>query len=120
MSCHCCLKLVQRLFAENDIAVEEINLGEVWVSYDSQKINLEMIASLLEEEDFELLIDKDRQLVEQIKSAIINLVHYCSRGCGDSNIHHDGTSLSGKKSSQVPWISSRESVLAATPPSWHH
>ena len=76
MSCHCCLKLVQRLFAENDIAVEEINLGEVWVSYDSQKINLEMIASLLEEEDFELLIDKDRQLVEQIKSAIINLVHY--------------------------------------------
>jgi len=76
MSCHCCIKLVKRLFAENDVTVDEINLGEVWISYDSQKINLEMIASLLEEEGFELMMDKDRQLVEQIKSAIINLVHY--------------------------------------------
>jgi len=76
MSCHCCIKLVRRVFEEHDIAIEDIGLGEVTVSYDEDIIGIEAIAKILEEEDFELLIDKDKQLIQQIKSAVIDLVHH--------------------------------------------
>ena len=76
MSHHCCLKLVKRLFEENEITVDDIGLGEATVSYDPEKTDLDMIADLLQEDGFELLMDKDMQLIEQIKSAVIDLVHH--------------------------------------------
>ncbi len=76
MSCHCCLKLVRRLLEEHEIVVDNIGLGEVHVSFDEEKIDLETISALLEEEDFELLMDKDEQLIQQIKSVVIDLVHH--------------------------------------------
>jgi AraC-like DNA-binding protein len=76
MSCHCCLKLVKRLFEDNGITVDDMGLGEVTVSFDPEKADLDMIAALLQEDGFELLMDKDKQLIEQIKSAVIDLVHH--------------------------------------------
>lgn len=76
MSCHCCLKLVKRLLEENDIAVDDIGLGEATVTFDDDSADLETIAELLETDGFELLMDKDKQLIEQIKSAVIDLVHH--------------------------------------------
>ena len=76
MSCHCCLKLVRRLFEEHDIAVDDIGLGEATVTFDEEIFDLDTISRLLEKEDFELLVDKDKQLIEQIKSAVIDLVHH--------------------------------------------
>lgn len=76
MSCHCCLKLVRRLLEEHDIAVDDIGLGEATVTFDEEIIDLDTISRLLEKEDFELLVDKDKQLIEQIKSAVIDLVHH--------------------------------------------
>jgi len=76
MLCHCCLKLVRRLFEEHDIAVDDIGLGEATVTFDEEKIDLDTISKLLEKENFELLVDKDEQLIQQIKSAVIDLVHH--------------------------------------------
>ncbi len=76
MSHHCCLKLVKKLFEENEITVDDIGLGEATVGYDPDKINLDIISGLLEKEGFELLRNKDKQLIEQIKSAVIDLVHH--------------------------------------------
>jgi AraC-like DNA-binding protein len=61
---------------EHDIAVDDIGLGEATVSFDEDAIDLDTIASLLEKEDFELLMDKDKQLIQQLKSAVIDLVHH--------------------------------------------
>ncbi len=67
MSCHCCLKCVKRLFAEHNIVVDDIGLGEATVTYDEEETDLEIISRLLESDGFELLMDKDKQLIDQIK-----------------------------------------------------
>lgn len=76
MSCQCCLKLVNRIFRDAGIDVHHIDLGEADISFDPEKLGLEQISKSLAEEGFELLHDKEDQLVEQIKSAVINLVQY--------------------------------------------
>lgn len=76
MSCHCCVKLVTRIFIENDIEVLWIKLGEAKISFDPEKMSEDRIAAILEGDGFELLRNKEIQLVEQIKSAVIDLVHH--------------------------------------------
>ena len=76
MSHHCCLKLVKLLFEENEITVDDIGLGEATVTYDPDKTDLDFISGLLEKDGFELIRNKDKQLIEQIKSAVIDLVHH--------------------------------------------
>lgn len=76
MSCHCCLKLVERILKENGIDVLSIRLGEAKIKYDPEKITEDEISKALQSDGFELLMDKEKQLIEQIKSAIIDLVHH--------------------------------------------
>ncbi len=76
MSCLCCVKLVKRIFTDAGINVHNIDLGEAEISFDPESIALSRIAKLLAEEGMELLYDKEDQLIEQIKSAVINLVQY--------------------------------------------
>lgn len=76
MSCQCCLKLVSRIFRDAGVEVNHIELGEADVSFDPEQVSLEQITTLLAEDGFELLHDKEDQLVEQIKNAVINLVQY--------------------------------------------
>jgi len=76
MSCHCCIKLIKRLMDDNHVIIDEIIMGEARVHYDTDQINFDRISELLETEGFELIKDKDEQLVEQIKNAVIDLVHY--------------------------------------------
>jgi YesN/AraC family two-component response regulator len=68
--------MVKRIFEENGIVVEDIGLGEATVSLDDEQADLDAISKLLEAEGLELLMDKDKQLIEQIKSAVIDLVHH--------------------------------------------
>ncbi len=76
MSCHCCIKLIKRLMEDNDVIIDEIVMGEAKISFDPDKIGLAKITSIIEKEGFEVINDKDEQLVEQIKNAVIDLVHY--------------------------------------------
>jgi len=70
------MKLVKRIMAEAGVEVLDIRLGEADIKFDPEKTSLETIASLLEKDDFELISNKDEQLVEQIKCAVIDLVHH--------------------------------------------
>jgi len=76
MSCHCYIKLIKRLMEDNDVIIDEIVMGEAKISFDPDKIGLAKITSIIEKEGFEVINDKDEQLVEQIKNAVIDLVHY--------------------------------------------
>jgi AraC family transcriptional regulator len=76
ISCQCCVKLVKRIFKDAGIDVHHVDLGEADISFDPERMCLEQISKLLAEEGFELLHDKEDKLVEQIKSAVINLVQY--------------------------------------------
>jgi AraC family transcriptional regulator len=76
MSCHCCIRLVKRMLEDNHVIVNEVVMGEAKISYDPDVINVTVISELLEKEGFELIKDKDEQLVEQIRNAVIDLVHH--------------------------------------------
>jgi len=58
------------------VRVDKIKLGEVVVSYDPEKINFTQIEKIINESGFELVTDKEKILVEQIKLAVIELIHY--------------------------------------------
>lgn len=76
MSCHCCLKLCKLILNAHNIDVLWIKLGEAKISYDPEKTSEDDLAGMLEAEGFELLQNKEKQIIEQIKIAVINMVHH--------------------------------------------
>jgi hypothetical protein len=55
---------MKRLLEDNHAVIDEIIMGEARVSYDPDQLDLDRISELLEKEGFELIKDKDEQLVE--------------------------------------------------------
>jgi AraC-like DNA-binding protein len=76
MVCPRCIKVVGEELEKLGITVNNISLGEVRVTYAEENISIERISRALEENGFELLIDKRAKLIEQIKNYLINLIHY--------------------------------------------
>lgn len=76
MTCHCCISLLKRILADAGIEALNVRLGEALIRYDPDQISLENISALLKNEGFELVHDREKKLVEQIKSVVIDLVHY--------------------------------------------
>lgn len=76
MSGQCCVKLIRRLFREEGFTIHGIDNGEAEISYDPEQTTLKRISEILLKEGFELITDKEDQLVEQVKNAVINLVHH--------------------------------------------
>jgi AraC family transcriptional regulator len=76
MSGQCCVKLIRRLFREEGFAIHSIENGEAEISFDQEQTTMQRISELLQKEGFELITDKEDQLVEQIKNTVINLVHH--------------------------------------------
>lgn len=76
MVCPRCIESVQQVFQDLKIKVIEIKLGAVSTN---QKINTnqkEVLQTKLEERGFELLDDKNTKLINEIKSIIIDEIHY--------------------------------------------
>jgi len=76
MVCPRCIESVQQVFQNLEIEVIEIQLGAVSTT---QKINAnqkKLLQSKLVERGFELLDDKNTKLINEIKSTIIQEIHY--------------------------------------------
>lgn len=76
MVCHCCVRVIKDELEKNGIVVKRIELGRIELAYNSEEISLERIAEILEENGFEIIVERERKIVEQIKLAVIELVHY--------------------------------------------
>lgn len=77
MVCSRCIMVVQTELEKLGLKPLDIQLGEVKLEeVEGQQIPLEAIEAALNKFGFELLTDKKKQLTEQIKTAIIELVHY--------------------------------------------
>ena len=76
MVCGSCIKVVTALMHELNIETTNIELGRVETRHNVEDDTLKQLRQRLNEEGFELLDNKNIKLVEQIKSAIIELVHY--------------------------------------------
>jgi len=71
----CCIVVIQQIFAKNDIAINDIRPGCVVVSFDTNKINLEIIDKILLEYGMSIIISRERQIIESIKTTVFELIH---------------------------------------------
>ncbi len=76
MLCECCTRLLTLLLEKEGVEVIKANRGEVKISYDSKKISIEAIESIIEKNGFTVIKEKEEQLFVRLKAAVIELVHY--------------------------------------------
>jgi AraC-like DNA-binding protein len=76
MVCKRCIKVVRDEFVKLNLTVQELELGRVTVASQLSSRQIEAIRLALESNDFELILDKKSQLIDQIKTIIIEKIHY--------------------------------------------
>lgn len=76
MMCACCTRLVKEDLTGLGVTVLEIKLGEATIIYNPEETSKQQINEVLQKLGMELIASKDEILVEQIKQAVIELVHY--------------------------------------------
>lgn len=76
MVCRHCIEAVLQVFKELDLEIDAIRLGEVVLSSGVEVANLPALKLKLEQAGFELLEAKDKQIVAQIKTVVLRMIHY--------------------------------------------
>ncbi len=74
--CSSTVLLLKEKLEETGYIVHEINLGSATLSFDPSIHTEEGVTTLLEKYGLGLVIDKDKKLVEDIKLAVIELIHH--------------------------------------------
>ena len=75
MTCSCCIHLLRRELTLDGVEIQEIQLGTLRLALDTAKITWRKIESILDGYGFEIIRDKEKMIVEQIRHAVIDLVH---------------------------------------------
>jgi len=75
MVCNCCIRLLRKELDLDGITVHDIKLGTIVLSIDPRKVSNNKLEGMLREFGFEIITDKEKLLVEQIKQALIELIH---------------------------------------------
>lgn len=76
MVCLRCIRSVSHLLAEAGLAVQLIQLGRVELVDSPTAAQLAALRHALEKEGFELLNDRNKRLVMEVKNLIINEIHH--------------------------------------------
>ena len=76
MVCNRCIEAVSEEFAKANIPVKSISLGEVTIEREMGQELHSMLERSLAKRGFELLKDQISKLIEQIKSIVIQQIHY--------------------------------------------
>lgn len=76
MVCPRCIKVVERIMTDQGLEVKNVILGEVELIDRPSDEQMKNIVSELSNWGFERLKQKDEIIVVQIKSAVLDLIHY--------------------------------------------
>lgn len=76
MVCDRCIRTVRNILAENGLPAGKVSLGEVILSGPPDRLQLRGLRQALEQEGFELLDGPRSREISQIKSLLIQLIHY--------------------------------------------
>ena len=76
MVCQCCLRVIREELEKAGVTVEEISLGSAVIRYDPLKTTLEDVRAVLREVGTDLVVTREDRLVEEIKVAVIELIHH--------------------------------------------
>lgn len=117
MVCPRCIDSVEEIFNTINIATDAVKLGEVKVPNKISSDQLMRLEKLLIARGFELLQDQRSQLIGQIKSIIIEQIHYNNEPLKvnfstliSETLHHEYAGLS-KLFSQVEGITIEKFIL---------
>ncbi len=75
MTSHCCLRIVRQELEKLGVRVNSVSFGEADITYNVSDPGFEMIRKVLAENGFELIQNREEAIVEQIKIAVIELIH---------------------------------------------
>jgi AraC family transcriptional regulator len=76
MVCQCCLRVISQELERAGVTVSEIQLGKARVSYDPHLVTMEQIRAVLNALGTDLVESREQRLVEEIKLAVVELIHY--------------------------------------------
>ena len=76
MVCQCCLRVIREEFEKAGLLVKQISLGKATISFDPALITLEDVRAILLELGTDLIESRESRLVEEIKLAVIELIHH--------------------------------------------
>lgn len=76
MVCNRCITAVDKIFSEEGQEPEYVKLGEVSVAHEISKEDLDNIGNRLRKIGFEFIEDSNQQIIEKIKTLIIEMVHH--------------------------------------------
>ncbi|MEZ4773795.1 MAG: helix-turn-helix domain-containing protein [Bacteroidia bacterium] len=74
MICSRCLKVLNTELKGTGAEVVDIHLGKIVIRYNPDKIKKSLIKQTIEENEFEIIWDKESVLAEQIKRWVINYI----------------------------------------------
>ena len=75
MVCSCCIKVIKDYLEKSGFIIDEIKIGTAVVTFDPNKNNIADVVHFLEENGMGLISDREKQVVEKIKQAVIELIH---------------------------------------------
>lgn len=75
MVCNCCIHVVKELLESKGIKIMHIKLGEIVFQHYNIDFSLSDIENILENKGFEVVRGKEKILVNDIKTAVIELIH---------------------------------------------
>jgi AraC family transcriptional regulator len=76
MVCNCCIRLLRNELAIDGITIHSIRLGTIELSHHPKKVTMKKIEGILGQSGLEIITDKEKLLVEQIRQALIELIHH--------------------------------------------
>ena len=76
MICQCCTRVIRDDFEAAGIRVDEISLGKATINYDELHTTYEDIRNVLLDLGSDLIETRDSRLVNEIKMAVIELIHH--------------------------------------------
>lgn len=75
MVCDRCIMVVKQILTNCGLSVEQVVLGQATLAEKPNEQQLQQVGKELSKVGFELLDDKNRQIVERIKNEIVRLVY---------------------------------------------
>ncbi len=98
----CCIRVVQMDLEAMGVKVVKIALGEVVIRFNPDKTPMEAIEKMLESGGFTRIKNKEGLLVDEIRRAVISLVHHTTFNAMVRNSDY----LVGKFGKTYPYLSS--------------
>lgn len=76
MVCPRCITTVESILDELGLQTESVSLGEVKLKRQLSDVEFRSLSEMLEASGFEVLLSKEKRLINRIKSLILERIHY--------------------------------------------